>query len=50
MITFFMFGARGFSAAAFSWVYLYSVEVRTFVGVINVAFSNQLMFFKIEIF
>ena len=28
LLTFFMFAARGFSAATFSWVYLYSIEVR----------------------
>lgn len=27
LLTFFMFAARGFSAATFSWVYLYSIEV-----------------------
>lgn len=27
LLTFFMFAVRGFSAATFSWVYLYSVEV-----------------------
>ena len=28
LLTFFMFAARGFSSATFSWVYLYSIEVR----------------------
>ena len=28
LLTFFMFAARGFSSSTFSWVYLYSIEVR----------------------